>query len=285
MLTKLFYWLFTVKVALCDCHTERKKSGFVRAKNQYKISKIATLPAYIAETSGLARHSTPNTYWTHNDGGNAAELFAIDSVGAVQARLALPQLTNTDWEDLAQDQQGNLYIADIGNNANNRRDLQIFKINPSRPQNVEKISFIYNNQVAYPPPLNARNFDCEALVFHQEKLYLFSKNRSPLNRFVKMYVLPALAGQYTAIAQDSIYIKSMITGADISPDGRTLALLSYGKVLLFDLVAGNVNFDQPSACIKIGRGQAEAILFINNTDFIFTNEYHRHLYKVTKKER
>jgi hypothetical protein len=279
---KLFYWLFAIKVSLCNCQSERKRSGFVRGKAAYTVSKIGKLPNRAIETSGLAKVHNKATFWTHNDGGNAPELIEIDDKGRLMSVLPLPNLTNNDWEDLAADDLGNLYIADIGNNNNDRRNLLIYKLNPTQPTSVETIRFRFTDQHSFPPPLNERNFDCEAVVYKNDNLYLFSKNRSPSNRYVKLYTVPAQAGSYAASPSDSVYIKSMVTGASISPDGNTLALMSYGKVLLFDVSAG-VSFSKPLSCIKVGGGQAEAILFVNNTDFIFTTEQKRNLYLVKKK--
>ncbi len=279
---KLFYWLFAIKVSLCNCQSERKRSGFVRGKSDYRISKIGKLPKRAVETSGLARVSGKATFWTHNDGGNIAELIEIDKKGHLMSILPLPKLINHDWEDLGADNLGNLYIADIGNNNNNRRDLLIYKLNPAQPGSVEEIRFNFADQREFPPAVENRNFDCEALIYKNNNLYLFSKNRSPTNRYVKLYTIPAQAGSYSATPIDSVYIKSMVTGASISPDGHTLALMSYGKVLLFDVSAG-VDFSKPLSCIKVGGGQAEAILFVNNTDFIFTNEQKRNIYLVKKK--
>ena len=280
MIHKLAWWFFAVKVSLCDCYSDRRKNNFARGERVYQISEIGKLPSQLTELSGLARVVNKNTFWAHNDGGNPAELFEIEASGKVVSKLELPQLKNTDWEDLAQDSDRNLYIADLGNNQNQRRDLQLYKVNPEKPQNVETIQVRYTDQKMFPPPVNQRNFDCEAVAWHSGKLYLFSKNRSKTNRFVKMYSLPAQAGNYTLASQDSIYCNAMVTAADISPDGRTLALLTYGKVLLFDVSAG-VNFSKPLRCLKTGRGQTEAIAFINNQDFVFGNERKGNLYLVS----
>ena len=111
---------------------------------------------------------------------------------------------------------------------------------------------------------------------------MFSKNRSTTNRYVKLYSVPDSAGSYVATVQDSVYSHAMVTGADVSPDGKTLALLTYGKVLLFDISQG-MSFTRPTFCLKIARGQTEAIAFINNTDFVISNERKGELWKVTKK--
>ncbi len=281
-MTNILYWLFALKVSLCNCHSERDRSQFQKGKPLYKVTKIGRLPTSISESSGLARVQGKNTFWTHNDGGNSAELFEIDSLGKQISELPLPQLNNEDWEDLAQDEKGGLYIADVGNNSNSRKNLVIYKLKPSQPKNVEKIAIRFADQTKFPPTLKDQNFDCEAVVYDKDKLYLFSKNRSPTNRFVKMYEIPAYAGTYTPAPKDSVYIKSMVTSADISPDRKTLALLTYGKVFLFDISEG-MSLKKPTYCIKIGKGQVEAILFINNQDFVFTNEHKRELYLVERK--
>lgn len=280
MFHKLAWWLFAVKVSLCDCYSDRRKNGFGRGERVYQISEAGKLSPLLSELSGLARGQRKNTFWAHNDGGNPAELFEIEMSGKIVSKLELPQLKNIDWEDLAQDSDGNLYVADLGNNQNQRRDLQLHKFNPEKPQIVETIQVRYADQKMFPPLVNQRNFDCEAVAWHGGKLYLFSKNRSKTNHFVKMYSLPAQAGNYALSPQDSIYSRTMVTAADISPDGRTLALLTYGKVLLFDISAG-VNFSKPLRCLKTGHGQTEAIAFINNQEFVFGNERKRNLYLVS----
>lgn len=282
MLQKLFWWAFTVKVALCSCQFENKKMGAKKTKTAYKITQLGQLPSALRETSGLAHGPTHDSFWTHNDGGNPAELYQINTNGTLQETLPLPHLTNTDWEDLAEDNQGNLYIADIGNNAQQRQNLRIYKLNPNTPQRYETIGLRYADQEAFPSP--TRNFDCEAMAWHKGKLYLFSKNWSRTNHTVKLYTLPDTPGEYALWPQDSTTIDAMVTGADISPDGQKLALVTYGKVLLFDISEG-VNFNKPLECIKTGHGQTEAVLFLNNDDFIFTNEKKRGLYLVKKRPK
>jgi hypothetical protein len=282
MLSKIVMWLFTVKVSLCNCYSDHRVNDFKKGRATYKIAKIGQMPPQIKETSGLARANVNKaTFWTHNDGDNPAELFEVTLSGEIVSNLPLPQLKNTDWEDLTQDNEGNLYIADVGNNRNERRDLKIYKLNPAQPQKADTIALRYADQAAFPPVPNARNFDCEAVVWHGDQFHLFSKNRSKINHFVRLYSLPAQAGNYTVAPKDSIKINTMVTGAAISPDERTLALITYGKVLLFDVSKG-LNFRNPTYCLKTGRGQTEAIVFLNNQDFLFSNERKGELYLVEK---
>ena len=102
---------------------------------------------------------------------------------------------------------------------------------------------------------------------------------------VKVYKLPAKPGNYQAVLTDSIQISSMITAADINPKGDKMALLGYGNLYLFDISGEKNFFDGDKYCIPVERsGQAEALVFINNTDFIFSNEAGK-IYKAVKKEK
>jgi hypothetical protein len=279
---KLMYWLFAAKVALCDCHTERRISGFANGRAEYEVRKIGTLPVQATETSGLANRKGHGTFWTHNDGNNPSELYEIDNKGKLISTLVLPQIKNVDWEDMAEDDTGNVYLADLGNNYNSRQDLRIYKFNPARLDTIGIISIRYGDQKSFPPAKNAQNFDCEAVAWHAGKLYLFSKNRSKSDKLVKMYSVPDRVGDYVAMPQDSVLISTMVTGADVSPDGKLLGLMTYGKAFLFDISDGKLSLQKPTFCIKTGHGQTESILFINNRDFIFTNERQRGLYLVSR---
>jgi len=245
----------------------------------------------LSERSGASDLSgADNTQylWTHNDGGGKNVLLKIDMKGKSQGVITIPNTSNIDWEDLAKDDKGYIYIGDFGNNNNQRKNLRIYKFKEIQPgpfegvQNfeplrlkVDTISFSYADQKAFPPQKKFRNYDCEAFFWHRQKLFLFTKNRG--NKYVKMYFLPDKPGFYIAELIDSIHINTMITAADISPDGKLVALLGYGKIYLFDVGRiGVQNFEPLSVlhyCLKIPRGgQAEALVFINDTDFVFSNE-------------
>jgi len=105
VLNKLFWLAFSVKIALCSCTPEKREEGFKKGKTHYQIKKIGQLPLVISETSGLAKAKSNQTFWTHNDSGNAPELFEINQKGEILQAISLPNLKNTDWEDLAQDNQ------------------------------------------------------------------------------------------------------------------------------------------------------------------------------------
>jgi len=270
--------MFAIETVLCTCNPDKRTNSFEKVRSHYKISKIGNLPPIANESSGIAR-TGKGTFWTHNDSGGKPELYEIDSTGKLLSTKVIPNSENTDWEDLTEDENGNIYIGDFGNNGNTRHSLTVYKVPPAGAE-TEKITFQYADQKQFPPSKDQLNFDCEAFFYHRDKLYLFSKNRSPKNKYVKLYELPAQKGNYSITPIDSIEIKTQVTSADISPDGKTFALLTYGKVLTFGIHNGIINFKKPLGCFKFVRKQAEALIFVNNTDMIVTNEQQQ-IFRIT----
>lgn len=272
------YLLFALKTVFCTCTPDKRANGFDKVRSHYKISKIGKLPAVANESSGIAR-TQKNSFWTHNDSGGKPELYEIDSTGKLLSTKVIPNAQNSDWEDLAQDELGTLYIGDFGNNGNTKRSLTVYKVPPGNSE-TEKITFNYADQKDFPPSRDKLNFDCEAFFYHKDNLYLFSKNRSPTNHMVRIYRLPTEKGNYSIAPIDSIAIGTQVTSADISPDGKTFALLTYGKILLFGIDDGMITFKKPLGCLKFPKKQTEALIFVNNTDMIATNEQ-RQIFRIT----
>lgn len=277
---KILLWLFFAKIKMASCTPEENKSGFSKSENPYSISKIAILAPQINENSGLVSILGKNTFWTINDSGGKNELYEVDSSGKLVSTLKIPNSQNIDWEDLAQDDKGNVYIGDFGNNFNTRKDLAIYKINPKKPDSTEKITFNYSDQKTFPPQKEDMNFDCEAFFWANDSLYLFSKNRG--KKFTKMYAIPSMAGNYVAKSKTNIFLKANITAADIRPDGKQFALLSYGKLFLFGIDGQQIDFSKPLYCIKAPLKQSEAISYITNNELLITNEQ-REVFKVELK--
>ncbi len=70
----------------------------------------------IRETSGIVKsRKHADVFWILSDSGNPPAIHAIRRDGRVLAsyRVAAP---NVDWEDIATDDAGHLYLGEIGNN-------------------------------------------------------------------------------------------------------------------------------------------------------------------------
>ena len=245
------------------------------------VTELADLPASIHETSGL--ENGPNDwFWTHNDGGNPSEIHCIDTAGVIQRTVYISGDANTDWEDIAKDDQGNLYIGNFGNNGLNRTDLRIVKIANVDTCTVacavsDTIEFTYPDQYDFPPNGDYGNFDMEAMLWYQDSLHLFSKDRSsPSTGYTKHYRLPSVGGTYQAELIDSFNTGSTsfinaITAADISADGQKVVLLNAESIWLITDFQGSDFFSGTVSQLSLGSlTQKEGICFRNG--FIYLTD-------------
>ncbi|HLP92546.1 MAG TPA: hypothetical protein VK168_00840 [Saprospiraceae bacterium] len=209
--------------------------GFSAAQSS-TVAKSIKLPPELKEVSGMTR--LPNgDLWLLNDSKNPADLFRFDPFQKKVVEVRHLAARNYDWEDLTHDQAGNLYIGDFGNNYNKRQNLRIFRYHLASGR-LDSLPFRYPDQTSFPPAKTSDwNFNCEAMVFFQDSLHLFSKNVFKGDFICKHYVIPITPGKETvAILRDSIKLSGrVVTGAALSKDGKTLALTGYimGKKLGF----------------------------------------------------
>lgn len=246
------------------------------------LNELCDLPQVVLESSGL-EVGPDGCFWTHNDSGNPAGLYCVDTTGTVQRTVEVVGDPNTDWEDLAKDDEGNLYIGNFGNNSLNRTDLRIVKV-PSIDTCTattfvtDTIRFSYPDQTAIPPTGGYGNFDMEAFFWHQDSLHLFSKDRSdPSTGYTKHYTLPAIGGTYQAQLNDSLFNGTgsfifSITGADISDDGQSVVLIKSDRIWLLTNYNGTDFFGGDAAEIALGSfSQKEGVCFRDGFIY-FTDE-------------
>ncbi|MEQ1586918.1 MAG: hypothetical protein ABL895_13610 [Cyclobacteriaceae bacterium] len=204
-----------------------------------KIKVVTTLPKILKEASGLYIDKNGN-FWSHND-DRYSFLYCFDSTGTILKTVYLNH-PNKGWEALAHDENNNVYIGAFGNNRNDRNDLTIYKI--KSPDSItakvttgEIIKYQYSDQKLFPPPETNRNYDADALIAFKDSLYIFTKNRTkPFTGYTRVYQLPQIPGNYKAELIDSIFVgngpmmDNWVTGADISPDKKTLVLIGHEKL-------------------------------------------------------
>ncbi|GAA4433089.1 hypothetical protein GCM10023188_22120 [Pontibacter saemangeumensis] len=285
MLIKLFTVYVYLQAVFCGCGSDRRNSDFERLRKDYQVQvqRISRLDSRISESSGLA-HATDSTFWTHGDGGSPSELYRFSLEGELLQTVPL-RVPNHDWEDIAEDGQGSLYIGDVGNNSNNRQNLQVYKVRPAGMAVTDSIRFRYADQVAFPPPLPQRHYDLEGFFYQADSLHLFTKSRALRETVTRRYALPATGGNYTLQPQEELRLKSPVTAAAISPSQDQFALLGYGRLYLFGMEDGLVSLSGKRSCLPIGKtGQAEAVLYLSPTQLLLTNENGK-LYLVTLQKK
>ena len=245
------------------------------------FSKKFTLNKKINETSGLIK--VDNRLWTLNDSGGEARLYQVNEQnGQIIKSLKIQNAHNQDWEDIAYDDTY-VYIGDFGNNRGNRKDLKIYKIPRSALRTksstrAEIIHFKYSDQKDFRKRTHKHNYDCEAMVAHNGKLYLFSKNW--LNYKTRLYELSTEAGKHQARYIATFNTQGMVTGASINKELNILLLTTYSSLLNVNVwaftnftnqnfFAGNkkqLNFNTPL------QGQVEGVTFTNNYKAYLSSE-------------
>lgn len=240
-------------------------------KSGYRARYAFRLPDAVDECSGAVPW-TDSTFLTHNDDG-PAELYEVSYQGSLVKTIPVPGARNQDWEDLTRDTTGTLYIADLGNNRNNRHNLALYRYRPGQPT-ADRLPVRYADQTAWPPPRHRQNYDCEAVFTHRGRLYAVSKNRG--RQTVKVYRLPTAPGDSLASVVDSARVFYPITGAAVSPNGKVLALVAYGMVYLYGLDGTERVLAHPLARLRFHKGgQAEAIWWRDAHRLYVANEAQR----------
>lgn len=241
--------------------------------------KLFQLPKSIRETSGLVFYD--GYLWTHNDSGGESALYAIDtSTGQIIRKVIVQNARNIDWEDIAIDEKY-FYIADIGNNNGNRKDLKIysFPLDDLSFDTVQAISIgiFYPDQVDFSSQPNKNNYDAEALVCIGENLYVFSKNWSDARSRIYSFNKKDTNSDLRLLHEWNS--NGMITGADFNPNDSVLIMCGYHLTLqpfiwLFwdfhenDIWTGNkrrINLNLPFH-------QIEGVTYKGNGEYYLSNE-------------
>lgn len=249
-------------------------------KEELKI--LAKLPKELSEVSGIELVKNSDLIWMHNDSGNKNYIYGVNPKGKIK-RTVKVKAKNHDWEDITSDEQGNLYIADFGNNRNDRKNLVILKIKNSdlltkKTVEVEKIKFNYPNQHKFPPKKEERFFDAESILYFKQNLYVFTKSRvKKAYGKTSLYKIPAIKGSYVATYVSSYngckVSDCRITSADISPDNKTMALLTSKTILLFSNFKNDDFLNGDITETPLGfTSQKEAICFVNAKKIYVTDE-------------
>jgi hypothetical protein len=189
--------------------------------------------ARITESSGvLVSRKNPELFWTHNDGGGKRQvLYAMTRTGEPIAEFRVTGAVLDDWEDIAADDQGHLFLADVGNNDAKRSSISVHQVDePDTKMTQDGLVRVTRTWVLRSP---GKAFDCESLIVWREHGYLISKvfddERAGLYRFSLSNAAPA---QTLELVGD-LKIESPVTGADISADGKLLGVVAKNGAYLF----------------------------------------------------
>jgi hypothetical protein len=198
------------------------------------VLRVGTIDHFaISEGSGLtASRRYPGVIWTHNDGGYQF-LFALTEAGDWLGGFQVVGANLIDWEALAADNQGNLYLADIGSNGIARTHVAVHRVkepNPARGYGNAEVNRTW--YLRFPD----HRLDCEAFFVHDGYGYLITKPRAIDDR-VTMFRYPLSSGSSSTLLEEvaRFQVTASVTDASISVDGERLGVLTSQGAYLFSI--------------------------------------------------
>jgi hypothetical protein len=209
--------------SLTACDSAESKPGKEIAPGVRLLARMSD--KRIVESSGVAASQRyPGVLWTHNDGGGKRQaLYAIDRNGSTRASIPVPGLKFRDWEDIAIDDAGHLYLGDIGNNDGKRDTLYVYSIDEPNPNtDTEPIEVKREWQLKFP----GAPFNCETLFIWKGYGYVVSKVFDDARAQVFRFPLKGSQQPVTLQLVTTLTIQSPVTGGAISADGKLLGLVA-----------------------------------------------------------
>lgn len=228
----------------------------------------------LAESSGLvASRRDPDLLWTHNDSGDEARLYCLTRAAARCGTWAVTGAEAVDWEDMAAGPgpvagRPYLYVGDIGDNRRARSHVAVYRLaepSASGPANGSAPAAMPTSPaVALRLRYDDGAHDAEALLVHPATADLYVITKDP--RRSGVYKAAEGSTTLSRIADLQLGLAERVTGADISPDGRRVALCTYRQAYELALPTDGAAFDeiweQPPRRFDLGgRAQGEAIAY------------------------
>ncbi len=242
----------------------------------------------IDESSGLAASRRfPGVLFTHNDSGDEPFVYCLDLQAASCGAWRVTGAEAFDWEDMAAGPGPagggpSLYLGDIGDNLDQRTEIVVYRI--PEPQPAAGATAGAPSTKAAPgttPPaeiLRLRYPDgahnAEALAVHPTTgdIYIITKDAQSAGVYKAPASAPFDPSRLTTLARvGSLRLGTgsrgleLVTGADISPDGRRVAIATYAQGYELALPAGamfdDIWAERPVPVALGARLQGESIAY------------------------
>jgi hypothetical protein len=190
----------------------------------------------ITESSGLVASTRSDLLFTHNDSGDPARFFAVDRTGRTRATYVLRGVQARDWEDISRGPGGTLWLGDIGDNrAVRERGLLVHRVaEPSGTSSATLTPTSYRLRYEDHPR------DAEALLVSGGRVLVVEKtvgSRAGVYATAGPLRPGGVVNVLRRVAEVSV---PMVTGGDLSPDGRKVVLRNYTAAYEWDVPAGDV---------------------------------------------
>lgn len=216
------------------------------------VSKGVLAKAPINEASGLvASRENPGFLWTHNDSGDEARVFLIDTLARLYATYYFQDIEARDWEEIAWMQVGDrnfLIIGDIGDNRGVRSEVSVHIIpEPVFRRQGSPADTIPATVIDTIPATSIRTYtlqyedgprDAEAMFYdpQDDLLYVITKRELHVGLYAAAIPSPIETASFlSSLHPDKLPVPlrlerkatlpfTFITAADISPSGEEILI-------------------------------------------------------------
>lgn len=188
------------------------------------------------EVSGLAASiANPGMLWTHNDSGNSAEIYLIDTMTNIRQTYVLKGISNRDWEEIALGPgpvagRQYLYVGDIGDNAAIHAKKYIYRFEePVFTSGDEKKKKDIADFDTFTFSLSDERRDTEAFVVDPltRDIFIIGKWKDPVDVYQLKYSEPGddLVAQHVGTLP-----LTAVVAADFNRAGTELLIKTYNHV-------------------------------------------------------
>lgn len=251
------------------------------------------------EVSGVvASRAYPPVLWVHNDSGGEPAAYAVSPSGQALGEYRVQGATALDWEDIAigpgpEPDRSYLYLGDIGDNRGSRESIVVYRVaEPSqRPDGTggtlmgtESFTLHYRTgpvdaESLFVDPRRGDLFVIDKqLLGGRARVFRARKEQLVDGADITMDVVATFTLPGDETANSAVLLPgTLVTGADVSPDGSIVLVRTYRRVLAFARPKGRPLTDafrvDPCSAPQIDETQGEAVGFLaDGTGYVTTSE-------------
>ncbi len=285
--------MFTISLSACQQRNADAVDASVPALTSITTTGSLKASALI-EASGAVRSTrNGNAFWSQNDSGNEADLFAYDSTGASLGVARVTGARNRDWEAIAMGPCTDgfcVYIGDVGDNGARREKVAIWRVveptvGDTLTAPATELRFSYSDG---PRDVEAMWVSPDTTVWLLTKRPMLRADGT--SRPALLYRLPASmwteSAEHVAILVDSLPIVPLassqltwITDASLSPPdsagARHLAVRTYEQVFVFsaDSTTGRPGaLEHRCALAPLHQRSGEGVVWLADGRLLFNAE-------------
>jgi len=224
----IFFGLYSLTYSQEVLHGERVVRGKISAPALGEISGI------------ISSINNPGMFWVHNDSGDEARVFLIDSAANLKTTFYLEGIHAKDVEDIAWVELGGksyLVLADIGDNLAERKGISLYVFPEPTYEEGIRIDTVSNSHINIKKlnyPGKARDAEAIFVDPKDKQFYLISK-REFHSVLYTAAIFKENKQNYTLVPLINFPF-TFITAADISPNRDAILMKNLTSIYYWPLV-------------------------------------------------